>query len=510
GDPKQAIYSFRGADIHTYLQAANAVAPERQYTLDRNFRSSPELINALNTLFEQAPDPFRNQHRIGYEHVQCGGTVKNRLRTPAPMAPLRIWDWDRLDETINATTVMQKVAQAVADDIARLLQLGQQGKARIGKHPVSSGDFAVLVRSHRQGRLIKQALQHNGIASVQKSPIGIFETDEATELRLVLTAVAEGSHTGRIHRAWVTELMGGTAQDLLDFEHHPERFDQVLEHFLQLQQLWQEHGIMRMLRSWMQHFQVRENLLRYVDGERRLTNLLHLAEILHRESRTESLGMHATLRWLRQRAQASRSSTDEDHQLRLESDEHLVQIVTIHKSKGLQYPLVYCPFLWRTPGNRSDKNDWFSWHDAASGDNCLQAGQYRREEAVASHQAEEQGEDARLLYVALTRAQYQCTIGMTSGLVKKADNHSALSWLLFGHLPEAEAIMAAVAKNGMPATERQQLMQQAIQQLQRRSADSISYQGLPDAGAVHYRAPEDRQLLMSRQFSGRIAPVPRL
>jgi exodeoxyribonuclease V beta subunit len=506
GDPKQAIYSFRGADIHTYLYAADSVADQQQYTLDRNFRSRPELIAAFNHLYSFAADPFRNGGRIGYERVNAGGVVQGGLSSPDNSAPLRLWDWADMDSKPGVPVVVEQVAQAVANDIARLLKQGQRGEAVINGQPVGSGDFAVLVRSHKQGRMIKQALQRCGIASVQQSPLGIFETAEAQELRILLAAIAEPANLSNIKRALVTELMGGDMQSLLDLDEQPRKLEELLEDFYRWQRLWQQRGFMAMLRDWINSCDVYARLLAYVDGERRLTNLLHLGELIHTETRQQLSGMQATLRWLQQRAE--KSGGQDEHQLRLESDENLVQIITIHKSKGLQYPLVYCPFLWN--GNTMAKGKrWFAWYDAVAGQSCLQAGKERLDEALASSQAEELSEDLRLLYVALTRAQYQCTVVLASGEIPRFNYSSALSWLLFGHLPDAEKIMAG--KTQMAPAERRQCMQEQLQLLVSGSGGNIAHEPLPDADAVVvYRSEQDVQQLKARQFRHVIPPVMRI
>ncbi|MGB1256370.1 MAG: exodeoxyribonuclease V subunit beta [Thiolinea sp.] len=506
GDPKQAIYSFRGADINTYLYAAESVTEEQRYTLDKNFRSLPELINAFNHLFSYASDPFANQRRIDYERVSAGGVVKDQLVSDSRMPPLRLWDWDNDDGTTSRQQVLEQIARATANDIAGLLRQGQRGEALIGDKPVSSGDFAVLVRSHKQGRLIKQALQRCGIASVQKSPLGIFETHEATELRALLQAIAEPGNMLKVRRALVTELMGGSAQNLLDMDHYPQQLESALEDFYRWNQLWQSKGFMPMLRDWMASCGIYQRLLAYIDGERRMTNLLHLAELIHAETRERWGGMQQLIRWLQ--AQAEKSGAQDEHQLRLESDENLVQIVTIHKSKGLQYPIVYCPFLWNEPEMRGG-NQWFAWYDKAAKTSCLQAGQERMEEARQSRKADEMSENLRLLYVALTRAQYHCTAVLASGEVPRFNYRSALGWLLFGHLPDAEKILAG--KSQMKPPQRQQLMQQQLQQLVQESGGNIGCDSLPAADTVTIYEPQARQTtLQSRRFEHSVPPLQRI
>jgi exodeoxyribonuclease V beta subunit len=509
GDPKQAIYSFRGADIYTYLKAAAGVSTEQRYTLARNFRSQPKLLEAFNLLYARSLDPFRNGKRIDYETVSSGGTVSGELCCEPQLAPLRIWDFQgEAQQDATLAEVQSAVAQAVANDIARLLQQGQQGLAQIEGQALSSGDFAVLVRSHRQGRLIKEALQACGIASVQKSPVGIFETEEAAELRLVLAAIAEPSQISKLRRALVTELMGGTAETLVALDDNPLLFDQALEDFFHWQYLWQKHGFMRMFRDWLDRRAIRARLLAYVDGERRLTNLLHLGELIHIETRKQAPSLQNTLRWLQRRAS---EQAGEEHQLRLESDENLVQIVTIHKSKGLQYKIVYCPFLWNDQ-ERDVKKEWFAWYDTLEGQSCLQASRFNLEAAKEARRAEERSENLRLLYVAITRAQYHCTlVNMSAPVTYKGFSYDTeLSWLLFGHLAQSEDILCTIGKADKVQL-RQQAMQQALLELAETSQGAISYEPLPlNQEALRYQATSSTQAFQCREFKQTLAEIARI
>lgn len=505
GDPKQAIYSFRGADINTYLKAASGVTNNQQFTLHKNWRSHADLVKAFNHLFQVADDPFRNQKRIDYEQVQAGGRVTDTLVTEPQRSPLRLWDWDALDEKVTSTAVVDEVAQAVANDIAQLLSDGQAGTALIGDKPVTSGDIAILVRSHKQARLMKEALQQNGIASVQKSPLGIFQTPEAIELRAVLSAIAEPAHEGKVRRALVTELMGGNAAGLLALDNDPVLLDRRVEQFHRWHQLWLSGGFMRMFHDWLEMAEVRERLLAFVDGERRLTNLLHLSELIHSETREHWRGMAATLRWLQRKAE-EQSAADDVHQLRLESDENLVQIVTIHRSKGLQYPIVYCPFLWNDSDPRPDH--WFAWHDDSSGQSYLQAGEEGKAEARAAYIAEGHSENLRLLYVALTRAQYHCTVVLATGAVSSLNYYSALTWVLFGHLDNASKLLSTKSKSKLEPDERQLAMHQQLRALTQQAEGTIQWCVLPrQQDSVSYRPHNEQQVFHTREFTATIPPM---
>lgn len=506
GDPKQAIYGFRGADIHTYLSAARQT--DHRYTLKKNYRSHQDLLAALNHLFKQSQNPFRSE--IAYEPVEAGKTQADLFFQPQgdeqTLAPLRIWDWDRLAKT-NVADIQVALAGAVADDIARLLSAAQQGRARIGERALESKDIAVLVREHRQGDLVKQALLQRGIASVQQTRESVFNTREASELRQVLRAVAEPSRESLLRQALVTELLGYDAAQLLALEAEPERLERCFEDFFRWHNVWLQQGFMPMLRQLLLDTAAYARLLATADGERRLTNLLHLAELVHTENRLYGHGMHALVRWLQKTAA---DHQDEVSQLRLESDENLVQIVTIHKSKGLEYSVVYCPFLWKESVRQSA---WFSWHDAATSTSRLQAAQLATEQQQERFYHAEYEESLRLLYVALTRAKYHCTVALVSGDVQTGGHQpfhyqSALTWLLFGSLENRAELLAE--PNKMPAEERQQCMLKHLQQIITDSQSLLSYASCPEV--IQFRYQAELQLVNGqvRAYQHQLPAVPRV
>lgn len=504
GDPKQAIYGFRGADIHTYLKASRRV--DHRYTLAHNYRSHENFLRALNHLFAQSRQPFRNE--IAYEEVSAG-KMQADLKVDPPLPSLRLWDWNRLDQEANVTQVQDEIAEAVADDIARLLNLAQQGKASIGEQPIQSRDIAVLVRTNPQGERVKQALLKRGIASVKKSRESIFQTREAADLRTFLRAVAAPKQQALIKQALVSELFGYNATQLIALDTQPDALDRELEAFETWHQTWVNRGFMSMFRQWMIQRKRYAFLLSLPDGERRLTNLLHLAEIVHTESRLTGHGMPTVIRWLQH--QANLEFSENEHELRLESDENLVQIVTIHKSKGLEYGIVYCPYLWHEREARSLPT-WFNWYDSQTDLACLQPALLASDtEKHALYQAE-QAENLRLLYVALTRAKYHCTIAMVSGHIKQFDYYSGLGWLLFGDLGNSKAILGkAIKESPISPEERQHLMQQRLKQIVNKSQGLMRYEALPVlAEPQRYQSPQNERVVNIRRFSNRIPPVPKV
>jgi exodeoxyribonuclease V beta subunit len=447
GDPKQAIYGFRGADLATYLQARAAAS--RCYNLPHNYRSTPQLIAALNQLFDR-PQPFAEQG-LDYPPVQAGSKPKPRLVLPADAgeAPLSLlWLGD---EALNKTRAGELAAIDTAQRIAALLAASANGEAYF-EHPeqrvaLKGGDIAVLVASHREAASIASELAARGVPSVRRGKDSVWHSEEAGELAAVLAAYAEPGREGVLRYALATRLLGRDAAQLARCQEDERAWDEERAAAEQYHQLWQQHGFMRVFRSWLEQQQVAERLLGAIDGERRLTNLLHLGELLQAES-LQRPGLESLLAWFQ--AQRGSEGAGEDAQLRLESDAERVQIVTIHTAKGLEYPLVFCPFLWngRLLGNFTDSARCHDEH----GQPLLDLGSAQLEENLERARRENFAEKLRLTYVALTRAEYRlwlhwgpvalpAMVKKTGKMVAEGLHSSALAWLLHGRqLPGEDAL----------------------------------------------------------------------
>jgi len=423
GDPKQAIYSFRGADIFAYHQAKNDAS--QGYTLDMNWRSSPRLITAVNALFNQSHSSFLYDW-IPFQSVKSPDITRDALLDRgASESPLRVWFQSGNPKPVTRADAEQLATCATAAEIFRLLRQGQAGDTSIGDCNLTGGDIAVLVRSHRQGRLIAQQLQGLGIHSVQQSRENVFHSPEAGELERVLWAVAEPDRLFRVMAALATNMFAVNGNALDSLRDDEQQLEQHLAFFQMLHRYWQDQGFICMFRHLLSGGGAKR-LLGLIGGERRLTNLQHLGELLHQYDHAGQRGMEALIKWLSRHRQR-KGVGDEETELRLESDENLVQIVTIHKSKGLQYPIVFCPFLWDGKVY-SETGKSFSFHDEWQDfQPVLELGSERMEMGRPQAIKEEFAEGIRLLYVALTRAQYRCYFvwGNMAGAGK-----SALAWLL--------------------------------------------------------------------------------
>lgn len=412
GDPKQAIYSFRGADVFAYLRAARD-AQGHSFTLDTNYRSDPALIRAVNALFSRAHAPFL-MGNISFTAAKPAPAASERLHGGnRPAAPLRILfaKRDQPDgKPITKGWADRFLPAAVAADVARLLQSG----ATIEGRAVSAGDVAVLVRKNAQAERVQEALRELRVPSVLQGDASVFDAPEALEVQRVLAAMADPSGSGAVRLGLSTSLFALDANGIHALEHDDATWDLWVSRFGAWGKRWEENGFVAAFRQLLDQQEAAPRLLRLVDGERRLTNLLHLAELLHVAASREHLGPAGLLRWL----SAMRRDTDarerfgtDAAQVRLESDDHAVKLVTIHKSKGLQYPIVYCPYLWDGKLLRNDAKEALRFHDPKNDDrHTLDLGSASMEDHWKHAEREAAAENLRLLYVALTRAKHQVVV----------------------------------------------------------------------------------------------------
>jgi exodeoxyribonuclease V beta subunit len=443
GDPKQAMYGFRGADVFTYLSAAGQAS--RGFTLDTNFRSEKLLLDAVNTLFTNVDRPFLIE---GIEYRPVRRPKKSRegfasLIETTTVGPLRFRLLQRSDKPYNQFVAEALINRAVVADIARLEASG----SRLGNCPLKFGDMAVLVRTNSQAANLQNLLRKSGIKSVLKSEESVFKTEEARETLRLLEAVLEPGRDILLRTALATRLFGLNAAEILSLDSGEAQWQFWLEKFLLFRNKWEESCFIAFFRSVLFDQEVRQRLIQYPGGERILTNLLHLAELLHRAETAERLTPNALCGWLREQLGDTARASDE-HQLRLESDDDAVLLATVHKSKGLEYPIVFCPFLWK-PGDPKYRRE-ILFHDPAN-ENRLSLDLLENRPDPDDHNfiagQESMAESLRALYVALTRAQNRCYVyaGNISGF-----DESPLAHLLGASSTDLEppALQALVDKSG--------------------------------------------------------------
>ncbi|HEE2543577.1 exodeoxyribonuclease V subunit beta [Klebsiella pneumoniae] len=443
GDSKQAIYAFRGADIFTYMKARGDVAAH--YTLDTNWRSSPGMVGSVNRLFSLSDNPFMF-HEIPFLPVKAAAKNKG-LRFTVDAADVPAMNvWLMPGDTVGSGDYQTFMAQLCATQIRDWLSAGQRGRALLWRgetsRPVQASDITVLVRNRLEAAQVREALQTLGIPSVYLSNRdSVFETLEAQELLWLLQAVLAPERENTLRSALATSMFGLTALDIENLNQDEQAWDALVEEFSEYRQIWRQRGVMPMLRALMTARHIAENLLATRGGERRLTDILHISELLQ-EAASQLESEHALVRWLAQHI-AEPDSNAASQQMRLESDKHLVQIVTIHKSKGLEYPLVWLPFI-----ARFRKQDQAFYHDRETFAAVLDLGQ--DEASLELAEAERLAEDLRLLYVALTRAVWHCSLGVAPLSSRKSGNSdfhlSALGRLLqAGEAMDAAGLAARLA-----------------------------------------------------------------
>lgn len=409
GDPKQAIYGFRGGDVATYLVAKHHPGTAHADPLTHNFRSRPAVLRAVQALYDSADAAGRDAFAhpgIRFEPVFPGDKRNDadylREGIPAPALTVRLLR-NEGGKAFDAEASRDAATAACVADIHRVLSDARDDRATIDGRRVQPGDIAVLVRNHKDATRMQQALARAGVPAVAAGKQSLFESREAADLRTLLLALLHPADAGRLRAALATVLLGEDAAtlDALDADGDAQRHHQA--RLLHWRERWQRSGPFALVSELCAAEAGR--LLGLLDGERRLTNYLQLGEHLQ-EASARALGLHGLLDWLQARI-ANADPNDEAQLLRLESDARRVQIVTLHKSKGLEYPLVYLPFAGLGT-SRPDSGRHRTVHDGTR-----RVLQWRVDKDDPAWQAaglavkqDAQAEDARLLYVGLTRAEH--------------------------------------------------------------------------------------------------------
>ncbi|HGF4914423.1 exodeoxyribonuclease V subunit beta [Vibrio parahaemolyticus] len=416
GDPKQAIYGFRGADIFTYIKARNQVSAH--YTLGTNWRSSADMVQAVNQVFALPDSPFIYDSDIPFLPVKYSPNAEKRIWTMGgqKQPALTYWLQEADDKPLPKGEYLTRMAEATASQIQTILTQAQQGQACLvngeKQKAVQAGDIAVLVRTGSEGRMIKQALADQGIASVYLSNRdSVFTSSVAQDLQRLLQAVLTPENDRVLRASLASELFALDAASLDALNNDEIVWENAVNEFKEYRKLWVQRGVLPMLRAVISKRHIAERLLEEgassqgENGERVLTDLMHIGELLQQAS-NELDSDHGLLRWLAQSiSDAENGLGGSDDQIqRLESERNLVQIVTIHKSKGLEYDLVFLPFVFSYREASEAK-----YYDAANDRTVLDI--TGNDASMKQADKERLAEDLRLIYVALTRAVYACFIG---------------------------------------------------------------------------------------------------
>jgi exodeoxyribonuclease V beta subunit len=408
GDPKQAIYAFRGADVVSYLAAAQEAGALR--TLGTNYRTDEALLEALDGVFgcDEDHGVALGSDQIVVRPVAAHHTARRLAGAPSD-APfrLRVVDRDRLEPlTGRRLGRAQKAREVVAEDVAADVAALLASSATVEDRPLRAGDVAVLVRTNAQGVQVREACTAAGVPAVLTGTTSVFSTEAAAEWLTLLEAVEQPQRTTRLRAAALTCFVGHTVEELCG-ERAEELIDELGADLRAWHAVLAERGVAALLEAVTSRTRLPSRLLGLREGDRRLTDVRHIGQVLHGASLERHLGPSALVEWLRHRmADAARDTTTERSR-RLESDADAVQIVTVHRSKGLEFPVVYVPFGWDRWVN--DKADVLLVHDD-EGARVLDVGGAvgpHHGERLRRHLEEEAGEDLRLMYVALTRARCQ-------------------------------------------------------------------------------------------------------
>ena len=451
GDPKQSIYGFRGADIYSYLQARQATEG-RHYVLDTNFRSTQALVDAVNQWFVQAEVRegegaflFRagQSNPLPFESVKSNGRKERLMQCSQRMAALTVaWDGSS-GEPLSNDDIRRRGAEFCASQIVQWLMDGATGFAEDGQplQRLRPADVAVLVRTGKEATAVRRALARRNVASVYLSDQdSVFASGEAQDLLLWLRAVAAPLDALAVRAGLATPMMGLSFDELAWLASDDEAFDARSELLKELHSLWLRLGVLAMLRQTLYRFELPARWLQDMGGERRLTNYLHLAELLQGAS-AQLEGEQALIRWLATQIESPGAAGDAQI-VRLESDADLVKVVTVHKSKGLEYPLVCLPFggSFRPVDGKAA---YLSLPVQIDGAPARELVLDYDDAQLAQADKERLREDLRLLYVALTRPRHALWMGlapMKRGSSKNcANEQGAAGYLLAGAVSQSAA-----------------------------------------------------------------------
>ncbi len=435
GDPKQAIYKFRGADIYAYFQARKSA--DHTLGLGRNYRSSPLLVQAVNNLFLKKEDSF-----------VFADLPYNEVSAAQPPERLRLWQGDEVEAAMvycslesfhedgvkkwSSGNCEKRIQSYVVTEIRNLIEncILVPGSGSGEKRRVSAGDIAVLVRTNKQAEAFQELLAMAGIPAVMSSRKTVFATKECRDLLLVSMAVASPSDVRLLRTALSCRWFGMDGRTLYGQVEDEKSMEAWMDRFHDYHRLWQEKGFLGMMNSLFVRESVFQSFSGHLLAERQISNLMHLVELVQEAESSENFAIPHTLQYLS--STMEESGGGEHAELRLESDELAVKVVTMHAVKGLEYPIVFCPYLWYRSGRLQHEKDCLSCH-GEQGQLVTDLGSIdfaeRREEALE----EELAEEVRLLYVALTRAACCCygfwaDVGGSRYIAPSRD--SALSWVL--------------------------------------------------------------------------------
>jgi exodeoxyribonuclease V beta subunit len=483
GDPKQAVYSFRGADVYAYLEAAREAEPGQRFTLEENWRSDAALLAAYDALFHPLhlghPEiQYRTAHATK-AHQQPGlegAPVPVPLR--ARFVPRREVGLQRIGKgLIQKDSAVRFVADDLAADVVRLLESGAAlvrggpgPEAERRRRPVGAGDIGVLVRTNRQATVVQSSLRAVGVPVVVAGVQSVLSTPAAHHWLRLLSALEQPTSRSFAAATGLTPFVGMTAEELALADE--KTWEELHSRLHNWSSLLRQSGVATLFSHVSATEGLPDRLLRVVDGERQLTDLGHIAELLHAEAGQSQLGLAALRAWLARRIDevSTEGAEAEQRSRRLDSDAAAVQVLTVHRAKGLEFPIVYCPYLWDA-GSRDHVGEPVVFHDPSDGDRRkLDVGgdidDFAYDVHYNANKVERRGEDLRHLYVALTRAKHQAVIWWAG---VRDCQHSALGRLLLVRGPDGD-----VRPSGRPSEPKDEEVEAELRRLAGRAPGLIS------------------------------------
>ncbi|HMA65545.1 MAG: exodeoxyribonuclease V subunit beta [Fibrobacterota bacterium] len=491
GDPKQAIYSFRGADVFTYLRASREVGSH--FTLDTNYRSDPSLVNAVVKMFSQAQQPFFIDE-IDIAQVAGGVTdVAKVVYDNIEAKPLQLRFLP--DKKTSPVTIMDDVIC----EISRLIAHGT-----IGTKKIRASHIAILVRGNRDVFNYQNALSRIGIPSVIASSASVFTTKEAEDFFQLLSAIAKPSDS-LINAVLTLPFFNFNSSQIFNLSNNANEFGEWLALFTNAQAMWYADGFGVMINRFFRDIDIERAVLAQVSGERKLTNYYHIKELLEQEVMTGHDRPGALLAKVSRRIYDStktKSAFSDDEIIRLDTDDDAVRILTVHKSKGLEFDIVFCPDIGigRSIRSKSHKGEPFIVHDA-HGVPSYVIGKKEIEQLEESHCNELLAENLRLLYVALTRAKSLCYLYYENS---KDTQTSSLTWLLFSDRCAVKSVSSLVTLTDKQPDE---FLLDALKKLTTLSS-AIAVSTVQETVSPTYHADKTtaaNEELVVRKFTGKVA-----
>jgi exodeoxyribonuclease V beta subunit len=491
GDPKQAIYAFRGADVYSYLDAVGAA--DQVQTLPTNWRSDADLLDGLDRLMGGAA---LGEPEIVVRPVRADHTDRRLSSASAPdsAVPLRIRvvphppDADRVASVAaHRPRIITDLVADIAGVLASDLHLDVGGERR----RLRPADIAVLVRTNSRGEAIRDALVDAKVPAVMLGSGSVYASALAEDWLTLLVAL-EQPRQATIRQVALTCFVGWTFADLAAADE--PRLSDLTQRVRRWSRVLAGRGVAALVETISTDMRLVERLLAHVGGERRLTDLRHLGQSLHAAMVSGQFGVSALVEWLRARMAEARASTAPEGTRRLETDERAVSVLTVHRSKGLEFPLVYLPDAWDRHVSSSDEGAILRLHDRPPGSDPDSRGQCvldvggrwgpGRSDRWRRSQAEDAGEDLRLFYVAATRAQCQLVTWWAPSYNTPA---SALQRLLYRPTGDEVSVPApAYDLDGDPFTARDLGSQVRLETITER--DPVAWQPPPaDAGRLTAR-----------------------